>query len=47
LAIEALVSLRNDKLDKACNLLRDFLKLSLDNDEIVDILRERELEYEV
>ena len=44
LAIEALESVRAEKFEKACNVIRDHLQVSLTADQITEILKEKDIE---
>lgn len=39
--------MKNEKINKACVILRDYLKLDLTDDEIIDQLKEKDLIKEV
>ncbi|KAM3146931.1 hypothetical protein pb186bvf_001085 [Paramecium bursaria] len=47
LAQGALHNMKNEKINKACVILRDYLKLDLTDDEIIDQLKEKDLIKEV
>jgi len=39
--------LKAEKIEKACNILRENLNITIPTDEIVEILKEREIEIEM
>jgi hypothetical protein len=47
LALEVLTQLKAEKIEKACNILREQLNIRVETDEIVELLKEREIENEM
>lgn len=47
LNLDALVNIKNEKLSKACIVFREYLKLNLTDDEIIDLLKEKDIIKEV
>lgn len=44
---EALLNMKSEKLNKACNTFRDYLKVNLTDDEIIDLLKEKDILKEI
>ncbi len=47
LASEALESVKQEKLVKACTILKELLEIKLQNEEIFDILKEKDIENDM
>ncbi|CAD8182851.1 unnamed protein product [Paramecium octaurelia] len=43
----ALINIKMEKLSKACNVMRDYLKVNLTDEEIIDLLKEKDILKEV
>lgn len=41
------MNIKNEKLSKACIVFREYLKLNLTDDEIIDLLKEKDIIKEV
>lgn len=37
------MNIKREKLNKACNIFRDYLKINLNDEEIVDLLKEKDI----
>lgn len=43
----ALINIKMEKISKACNTMREYLKVNLNDDEIIDLLKEKDIIKEV
>lgn len=39
----ALINIKIEKIGKACNLMREYLKVNLNDEEIIDLLKEKDI----